>query len=454
MVIRLIRSKMLRCSMRLPMSSQTSTLLKSCIDSRYGYLILRPVAESIIVSCYESGSITLLENKHQHENHRKQKNENQKGEFISKIRRENNLENYRCGRLSRIEDGTGSGRFIDITYLNGRVDSVQDSAGRVVSYDYYSDGSFRDGALMTVTDTEGRQTNYFYVSGRFGAPLLSEIKDHWARSVTQITYYPYGYGYANDQTYRYNKVKSYAENGETWTYDYHINNTSATKKSSLNDTWSFDITPQGWISKRVEPNPGVPNTTTGTTLYTFTADGDVQQITDQMGIKTYYAYSANGNVGNVTRNYQGTSGPKIKFDYFYDYPNFPHKLIRILPMNPSTVTVDRDWQEWRYDYYQPGSIAPGALYHVYRVRSDGTTIDTLSTYTYNSHGQVETVTDATGGVTTYAYNSTTGDLISVTYPKNSDAGPNPVYQYGRDSVGRVTSMTDSTAPLKWHSLLS
>jgi RHS repeat-associated protein len=45
-------------------------------------------------------------------------------------------------------------------------------------------------------------------------------------------------------------------------------------------------------------------------------------------------------------------------------------------------------------------------------------------------------------ITTYGYNSTTGDLTSVTYPLNSDSGPAPVYQYERDSLGRVTKVTD------------
>src|SRR5262249_9499102 len=71
-----------------------------------------------------------------------------------------------------------------------------------------------------------------------------------------------------------------------------------------------------------------------------------------------------------------------------------------------------------------------------------TQCDILATYTYNQSGQVLTVTDATGAVTTYSYDPITGDLISVTYPANSDSGPAPSYIYGRDAVGRVSSVTD------------
>ena len=170
----------------------------------------------------------------------------------------------------------------------------------------------------------------------------------------------------------------------------------------------------------------------------FYSDGSIQLATDTTEIK-FYTYNANGSVATITRDYQGSLA--LRFDYVYD-TNFTEKVISITPKNPSTGAVNLDWQAWRYDYYQAGGTAPGALYHVYRVRNDGSTLDTLATYTYNSAGQVLTVTGATGGVTTYAYNPTTGDLTSVTYPKNSDSGANPVYQYGLDALGRVTSVTD------------
>ena len=82
------------------------------------------------------------------------------------------------------------------------------------------------------------------------------------------------------------------------------------------------------------------------------------------------------------------------------------------------------------------------MYHVYRVKSDGTTLETLATYTYNSKGQVLTVTDASAAVTTYTYSATTGDMLTAKYPKNSASGSNPLYTYGRDAMGRVISVKD------------
>ena len=64
----------------------------------------------------------------------------------------------------------------------------------------------------------------------------------------------------------------------------------------------------------------------------------------------------------------------VHFDYTYD-SNFPNKITSIMPKNPGTNAFDPNWQGWQYDYYQAGSAAPGALFHVYRLHDDGTTTD-------------------------------------------------------------------------------
>ena len=51
------------------------------------------------------------------------------------------------------------------------------------------------------------------------------------------------------------------------------------------------------------------------------------------------------------------------------------------------------------------------------------------------------MTNALGKTTSYQYD-TVGDLVSVTYPKNSDSGPNPAYFYTYDDLGRVETITD------------
>src|SRR5262249_58131637 len=104
-----------------------------------------------------------------------------------------------------------------------------------------------------------------------------------------------------------------------------------------------------------------------------------------------------------------------------------------------------NWQAWRYDYYQAGDPAPGALHHVYRVESDGVTLDTIATYEYDSLGRITRQTSATGGITDYAYDAQ-GTLSTVTSPATNDAGTRPLTTYGYDSLGRGTSATDPLRP--------
>jgi RHS repeat-associated protein len=324
------------------------------------------------------------------------------------------------GSLDRVTDGTGSGRYLEFIYgADGRVSSVRDSANRTVSYTYNVAG-----ALTSVIDPVSRQTTYAYITGRFG-PMLQSIRDHWNRLVTTVTYD------SSDRT------KTYTENGETYTYVYNYQNDplKVSKTDSSGRVWVYSFLATGPITSRVPPagHGG------GTTTSSFNPDKSVQFSIDETGIKTSYTYNPNGTVTTITRDDQGAQA--VRYEYAYD-SSFPEKVTSITPVNPSTGLSDPNWQAWQYDYYQAGSTAPGALHHVYKVRSDGSTLDTLATYTYNSAGQVLTVTDGSGGVTSYSYNATTGDLLSVTYPKNSDGGPNPVYQYGRDLIGRVTTVTD------------
>jgi YD repeat-containing protein len=118
------------------------------------------------------------------------------------------------GRVSRVDDDSGAGRHLIVTWNpSGRINSIQDSSGRVVSYAYSTNGTLTD-----VTNPANQATKYTYEQRRF-APLLTGIRDHWNRAITDITY--------DDQ----DRVRTYTELGETYELTY---GTSATgKKHSL-----------------------------------------------------------------------------------------------------------------------------------------------------------------------------------------------------------------------------
>lgn len=312
------------------------------------------------------------------------------------------------GRLQQVADAAGSGRYATVSYgADGRVSVIQDSAGRQVKY-YYNAS---DGTLTSVVDPENRTTSYAYAQGRF-SKLLSGVTDNWNRAVTTITYEKYG------------RVESYTEDGEAYSYAYEyqgaVNRTA--KTDSLGNLTVFQFNDLGIIESIFYPK-GL-NGSPPTKATTYNADGLPTSVLDEVGVVTKYEnYNAQGN---YTHLYHQTP-PETAWDYIYD-STFPEKLSR--------VNAPADWQSSHYDYYPAGN-----LFHVYRVRSDGSGEDLLATYEYFANGQLKAQTTPTGGRTDYAYDPQ-GNLRSVTTPANNDAGTRPVTQYGYDSLGRVTSVTD------------
>jgi RHS repeat-associated protein len=322
------------------------------------------------------------------------------------------------GRLERVTD-VGSGRYLDVYYgADGRISAVQDSGGRLVQYAYNADGS-----LATVTDPLERDTTYDYDEGRFG-PRLTAIADHWGRTVATMTYTS-----ATDD-----RIQSYNEDGETYTYDYtHVVTEGHTHKSdSQGHQWVLGYTGEGYVTDRTSPGGAVLHKD-------FSSDGTLLGVTDEAGVRTAYTYDGQGRVETVDRDALH-GGPR--YEYGYD-PSFPDKVVSVTVKNPATNQVDPTWQSWRYDYYsnEVEDGAPGALYHVYRVRTDGITLDTVATYEVDARGRVTRQTTATGAATDYAFD-TAGNLVTVTGPANNDAGLRPVTTYGHDALGRVTSVSD------------
>jgi YD repeat-containing protein len=205
------------------------------------------------------------------------------------------------GRLQQTTD-VRSGRYLAYSYgADGRVSIIQDSAGRQAHYYYATDGT-----LTSFVDPANRVTSYSYVNGRF-VPLLSQIKDNWNRVLTTLTYYPS------------DRLKSYTENGETYTYTY-TNATTTTKADSSGNTWTFTFDGSGRVTQEVPP----AHSGGGTINSMYISDGSVQQLTDEVGVKTFYTYNANGTVASITRDYQGSLA--VRFDYSYD-SNFGSSLV-------------------------------------------------------------------------------------------------------------------------------
>ncbi|MBV9497559.1 MAG: transglycosylase SLT domain-containing protein [Acidobacteria bacterium] len=324
---------------------------------------------------------------------------------------------YSGDRLQRVQDMSGSGRFLDVTWGgDGRISDVTDFTGRSVHYDYDARG-----VLTGATNPLGQKTTYDYVANRW-APLLSSVTDPWGRNVTTITYDPQS------------RTHSYTEDGETWTYLYTYNGNAAVtaKSDSAGHLWKFTYTDGGLVTDRLAPGATVASHAT------YDANGLIVAKIDEVGKKTTYAYAGNGSISSVILDDGGPSS--IEYRYVYD-TQFPEKVVSITPYRPRTTQIDQKWVGWRTEYYAPGSPAPGAVYRESRLNGDGTT-SLLATYVYDTHGRVTSMTDAAGAVTDSAYDGA-GNLLSTTLPSNNDAGTRPVVTYAYDTLGRQTSETDA-----------
>lgn len=320
------------------------------------------------------------------------------------------------GRLSRIADAAGSQRYLDVYWgADGRLSTVADHTGRTIGYVYDSDGN-----LIEVSDPLGRRTHYFYTPGKYHA-LLSQQRDNWDRVITTITYD------AQD------RVKSYTETDETWTYAYNYGSSAVktAKSDSLGNTWIYTHDDGGLVTTVQNPDGSVRSTS-------YSPDGAIQQEVDELGVKTFFTYDAQGRTLTATSDYQGPLA--VRYEYTYD-SQYPNSVTSVSPKDPVTGERAPDFQAWRYEYYDSNATAPGALHSIRRVHADGVTTDTLATFTYDAKGRLTRKTDRAGAARDYSYDPL-GNLDTVALPANNLEGTRPISVRSYDSLGRLTTVVD------------
>jgi len=327
-----------------------------------------------------------------------------------------------AGHVQRVADSAGSGRYIGLTWgPDGRVSTLTDNTGRQVKY-YYdtSDGTLTGVADPTVSGNASlRSTNYTYGAGRFGK-ALTKISDRWNRVISALAWYGDG------------KLKSYTDGayddgspetsaGEKYTYTYNPTASNTTKSNSLGAlSYAYDA------SGLVDPSNYV--------------NGQPLTVTTPTGGQSQFSYDALGRVATVLR--QAPEPPSsgngtVVWWYTYD-PVWPDQVATMTPKD-LTGNLKTNWAGWQYDYNAPNVAAPGALAHVWRVRSDGVTKDLFASYQYTTHGRLANVMDDNGVVTVYGYNAAS-DLTSITSSSS-------VTQLTYDALGRPLSERDPNGHL-------
>ena len=299
------------------------------------------------------------------------------------------------GRVASVQDGASS-RSVTVTWGgNGRVASLTDSTGRTVSYGYDTNG-----ALTTVTNALQQTTTMTYVNGRF-APLLASIRDHWGRTITELTWQ------SDDKLHSYTEgtYTGAGSTGEKYTYSYSPGSTN--KTDSFGTHTYYPDASSGLVN-------GDPNN----------YDGYGRVVTEPNSVS--YSYDSQNRIDWMFKG--------AFWKYTYD-ANFPTQVASVIAYNDSSATnPNRDYAGYYFTYVPPGQNGAGSLLEMQQLRSDGSTRDVIMHVGYDAQGRVTSMVDLNNITSTFAYNAA-GDLITVANPAGSTT-------YGYDALGRVTSVTD------------
>jgi RHS repeat-associated protein len=325
---------------------------------------------------------------------------------------------YGGSKLEKITDTVG--REYKLTYnANSFLEKVTDPAGRTVQYSYNSDN-----LLTKVTDPEGNAYQYTYDSSKF----LAKQIDQKGYTFQQLKY-------DHDMGNSENKVvESTDAVGQTYTYEYDMGNTKTTITSKDNRKWTYWFDAYMYTIKTQDPD-GKYTYTEYDYTYHNKYYGDVVAYVDRNGNRTVYEYEkidekSTGNVIKITNpdygyksysydNYNNVIkeinevGNKIY--YIYDSTG-ANLLKKVQPLNGTDEYIaglsnDVNFAITNYTYYTKSSSGCNVA-GLSKTVTDPE--NNVTTYGYDSYGNIASVTNPTGKATHYTYDSIGQKLAQIT----------------------------------------
>ncbi|MHB1524597.1 MAG: putative Ig domain-containing protein, partial [Candidatus Dormibacteria bacterium] len=280
------------------------------------------------------------------------------------------------------------GRLIQTTTPDGLVtDTVYDSQGRVI----YTDDPHKPGVPCDGTETTYDQAGRVTETQRLANLVItvSQSNGVWSSAFTSA-----------------GAVLSTS----TTTYDSAGRAISTTDPAGLVTNNQYDAA--GQVTQTSE----VVGSTTRTTTSTYNADGQVASTTDAMGNTTQYQYNAAGQVTTTTF----ADGSTVTDQYN--------------ALGQKTAETDQNGNVTQYQYGPFGNltevIEPSVTNPV-----TGNPANPTYRYTYDTYGNMTSMTDALGRTTSYAYDAY-GHKLSETLPM----GQTETWAY--NGLGQMTSFTD------------
>jgi RHS repeat-associated protein len=352
-----------------------------------------------------------------------------------------------AAQLTTIADALG--QETTLTYTGGRVTRAEDPFGRYATFDYDTDDN-----LIRITDMGGywtaltydansyissmqddRSTTGFYIEPRdalssqvpYPAPGGS-MQQHYRITVTHPDGGKSEYFYSGmTGTSWYVRPRDYVEYVDANTNNYASNvpkkvySYTGTIKGSREEIQSI-VTPEGMrVTYTYDYNTGlrmgVTDTYGNTTSYTYNAMGMVTSETPELGAPTNYIYDAAnlidlteiqqpglGSINRIYNTYHQVVSQEDPSGKTIQYTYNSRGQIETI-----TATVDGQPIVTEFIHYNAGDSSP---YRVKEMRRNGLVV---SEYTYDAIGRVRTLEDVTGLMRTFDYNNL-NHLTRTTYP--------------------------------------
>jgi len=323
--------------------------------------------------------------------------------------------------LNSITDAAG--RITTFGYENYRVSTITDPIGRQASFTY------DNGHLETQTDMAGIVTTYEYNPQSYmtqiitpqGPTVLGYLSNAWYHNLLSTITDPLGnqrgYGVCQPPVcWNYGDVSITDARGNPLYY-HHDDAGCGSKnlKDAMNNTTSFGY--DGNCNRTSITNPNTYTTTIG-----YNSHGDITFIKDpvcaDLGCQTTFTYWS-----DQTYLKEIIDPRNNNYKYTFEYSQDGKWNLRFITDPLSRITEFR--------YHPSGN---GLLSEFIDARLNKTT------FTNNSHGDLETVTGPTIGsppyslTTTYGYDNVSR-LTSITDPRGN------ITRYEYDGIDRITKIT-------------
>jgi RHS repeat-associated protein len=303
------------------------------------------------------------------------------------------------------QDATGVQRLAGIT----------DPAGATISFSYGSTGT-----LISTTHQDGTSRSYAYGSGAF-AHSITSVTDETGNVYENWSYL------SGDTSQRVGSV-SLASGVGTYSFSYSTSGTgghvSVTDPLGQSRTYNQQLL---WgtyhMTSCSAPGSGCGNDS----ARTYDANGNMSSRTDFNGVQTRYSYDVTRNLETSRTEAYGTAAARTlttAWDPNWRQPDtvtepnrttaFTHDSLGNVLTKTVTDTTTSNTRTWTYTYDSYGRILTA--------KGPRTDLNSTTTYTYNTCttgygcGELSSVTDAVGNVTTYNTYNAHGQPLTMTDP--------------------------------------